>query len=215
MKRKLLGLLLSLTRAAGLLAGCAETGAAPAAGDTVQETGSAEAASASTSTSASDIKIGVIYIGDENEGYTYSHMKGIDDMMSELGLSEEQVIEKTNIPECEECFDAAVDLADGAALTGDETVSMNFWGFSAALPEKLWSGFPAFLQKAAQGDPVKAEYFLPEAVGTLLRAGECSVAVLPCGEKWYGVTYPEDLQSVMDAVAAMKRSGLYPEKLWE
>ena len=47
------------------------------------------------STSASDIKVGVIYIGDENEGYTEAHMKGIQEMKKELGLSDDQIIEKT------------------------------------------------------------------------------------------------------------------------
>jgi ABC-type sugar transport system substrate-binding protein len=33
-----------------------------------------------------DLKVGVIYIGDENEGYTAAHMKGIDEMEEKLGL---------------------------------------------------------------------------------------------------------------------------------
>ncbi len=103
MKRKVLSILLTVVMSVGLLAGCGGNGAAPAADG---------AAKAGSGTAASDIKIGAIYIGDENEGYTYAHMKGIDDMMSELGLSDAQVIEKTNIPEGEECFDAAVDLAE-------------------------------------------------------------------------------------------------------
>ena len=61
---------------------------------------------------ASSFKVGVIYIGDENEGYTEAHMKGIREMKSSLGLSDEQVIEKKGIGEDENCYDAAVDLAD-------------------------------------------------------------------------------------------------------
>lgn len=59
-----------------------------------------------------DLKIGAIYIGDENEGYTEAHMKGIQEMKKELGLSDDQIIEKTLIPEDETCYDAAVDLAE-------------------------------------------------------------------------------------------------------
>ncbi len=59
-----------------------------------------------------DVKVGIIYIGDENEGYTAAHMAGIDEMMAELGLEESQVIEKTTIGEDETCYDAAADLAD-------------------------------------------------------------------------------------------------------
>ncbi|MCC8044736.1 MAG: BMP family ABC transporter substrate-binding protein [Clostridiales bacterium] len=59
-----------------------------------------------------DLKVGVIYIGDENEGYTAAHMEGVDEMMEALGVDESQVIEKTLIGEDETCADAAFDLAD-------------------------------------------------------------------------------------------------------
>ena len=81
-----------------------------AADNTVAATESS--AAAGEAKSASDIKVGVIYIGDENEGYTAAHMAGIDQMMSNLGLSEDQVVEKTLIPEDESAYDAAVDLAE-------------------------------------------------------------------------------------------------------
>ncbi len=58
------------------------------------------------------IKVGIMYIGDENEGYSAAHMAGIDQMKKTLGLSDEQVIEKTNIKEDESSYDAAVDMAD-------------------------------------------------------------------------------------------------------
>lgn len=59
-----------------------------------------------------DLKVGVIYIGDENEGYTAAHMAGIDEMQEALGLDDSQIIEKTLIGEDETCADAAYDLAD-------------------------------------------------------------------------------------------------------
>ena len=61
---------------------------------------------------ADQIKVGYIYIGDENEGYTAAHYEGAKEMMAELGLSEDQVIIKWNIPETEEAYDAAIDLAE-------------------------------------------------------------------------------------------------------
>ncbi len=61
---------------------------------------------------AADLKVGVIYIGDEQEGYTYAHMIGIDGMQEALGLSDEQVIEKFNVPEDDSCYNEAVDLAE-------------------------------------------------------------------------------------------------------
>ena len=62
-----------------------------------------------------DLKIGIIYIGDENEGYSAAHMAGIDEMVETLGLDDSQVIEKTLIGENEACYDAAADLADQGA----------------------------------------------------------------------------------------------------
>ena len=58
------------------------------------------------------------------------------------------------------------------------------------------------------------EYFLPSVVNDQLKAGTASVRVLPCEETWYGVTYREDLASVKDAIANMKKQGVYSDNLW-
>ena len=59
-----------------------------------------------------DIKVGIILIGDENEGYTFSHIEGLKQAAAKLGLSDSQVVMKYNIPEDENCYDTAVDLAE-------------------------------------------------------------------------------------------------------
>lgn len=69
-------------------------------------------AAAADPVDTADVKVGVIYVGDEQEGYSKAHMDGIAAMKESLGLSDDQVIEKFNIPEDESCYDAAVDLAD-------------------------------------------------------------------------------------------------------
>ncbi|MEG0511616.1 MAG: BMP family ABC transporter substrate-binding protein [Clostridia bacterium] len=61
---------------------------------------------------ADKIKVGFIYIGDENEGYTYSHYKGALEMKKTFGLTDEQIIVKWLVPESEACYEAAVDLAE-------------------------------------------------------------------------------------------------------
>ena len=58
------------------------------------------------------LKIGVILVGDENEGYTYAHIEGIKGAMANLGITDDQVIWKYSIPEDETCYDTAVDLAE-------------------------------------------------------------------------------------------------------
>lgn len=71
-----------------------------------------ETAAKDSDTSAANFKVGVMYIGDENEGYTEGHMKGIAEMKEALGLSDSQIIEKKGIPEDEKAYDAAVDMAE-------------------------------------------------------------------------------------------------------
>ena len=62
---------------------------------------------------ADQIKVGYIYVGDENEGYTAAHYEGAKDLAAALGLDmNTQVIVKWNVPETEEAYDAAVDLAE-------------------------------------------------------------------------------------------------------
>jgi NDP-sugar pyrophosphorylase family protein len=100
-------------------------------------------------------------------------------------------------------------------LPGDTTVSMNFWGFTAGLLDVLWARFPAFLDENLPKNPLKCEYFLPFVVNSQLADGSARVRMLHCDEAWYGVTYKDDLQSVCDAIADMKRRGVYEEELWK
>ena len=124
------------------------------------------------------------------------------------------VTERTKI---EKRGDAAAYIEDGREypLTGNEIVSMNFWGFTEGMLDELWDGFPAFLDRQVPENPLKSEYYLPAVANTVLQEGRGTVRVLECGEVWHGVTYREDLQSVQCAVAALKQAGVYPEQLWD
>ncbi len=77
---------------------------------------SSSSSSSSTETSSdaeeSTVKIGCILCGDENEGYTYAHISGIEAAIEATGISSDNVIMKYSVPENEECYDAAVDLAE-------------------------------------------------------------------------------------------------------
>ena len=74
----------------------------------------------------------------------------------------------------------------------DTTVSMNMWGFTKSILEEIKAGFPAFLDKGLQENPMKCEYFLPTVVSNLLAEDKATVSVLKSADKWYGVTYKED-----------------------
>ena len=62
--------------------------------------------------SAEEITIGMICIGDENEGYTANHINGLRKALANLGISEDRVIYKYNTPETEAAYEAAIDLAE-------------------------------------------------------------------------------------------------------
>lgn len=98
-------------------------------------------------------------------------------------------------------------------LPGGAPVSMNCWGFGAGMLEELERRFPAWLEENLAVNPLKAEYFLPFVVNALIQEGEGSVRVLPCRESWYGITYREDMESVVQHLAALRESGAYPEIL--
>lgn len=93
--------------------------------------------------------------------------------------------------------------------------SMNMWGFEQNLLEELEKRFPAFLEENLAENPLKCEFFLPSAVQQLMEEGKAEVTVLKSEDRWYGVTYKEDKETVMKAIADFKAQGIYPVKLWE
>lgn len=93
-------------------------------------------------------------------------------------------------------------------------VSMNMWGFPPGIFEELEERFPKFLRAHAL-DIEEAEFLLPEVVHELVQEGRARVKVLPTEERWFGITYREDLQSARAAIAELIRRGEYPERLWD
>lgn len=59
-----------------------------------------------------DLKLGFIFLHDENSTYDKNFMDAAREVQKELNLTDDQVIFKTNIPEGNECYEAAADLAD-------------------------------------------------------------------------------------------------------
>ena len=101
------------------------------------------------------------------------------------------------------------------AVDDGALVSMNFWGFSRGVMDGIYEMFPLYLDKILSENPLKGEFFLPLAVGRFLKENKASFKVLMSEDKWYGVTYKEDRESVMAAFRSMKEKGLYPEALWD
>ena len=98
-------------------------------------------------------------------------------------------------------------------LTGDETVSLNMWGFQPSLFAQLAAAFEAFLRELG-ADPA-AEFYIPTAVTALIARGAVTARVLATPERWFGVTYPLEKAAVAASIRELVRAGVYPACLWE
>jgi dTDP-glucose pyrophosphorylase len=97
-------------------------------------------------------------------------------------------------------------------ISEDSVVSMNIWGFTTSLFAELKTRFEPFLKENMNN--IKAEYLLPVTVGRLIKEGKAKVKVIPTAERWFGVTYREDMPEVRKAIRELIAKGVYPAKLW-
>ena len=110
--------------------------------------------------------------------------------------------------------------ADGVILDAESYVSMNFWGFPAkegcnpVYLDILEQGFKEFFENDVKMNPLKAEYLLPSHIGGLLRDGKCSVRLLETKDKWFGVTYKEDTEYVIQSFKKLISDSIYKEELY-
>lgn len=98
-------------------------------------------------------------------------------------------------------------------LADDTTVSMNCWAFTPQIFKEIRDGFPKFLEDN-KNNLEKAEYFIPFVVEDLVKAGKCDVKVVPTQSKWYGVTYKDDKEKVVEFINKMVDNKVYSERLW-
>ena len=96
------------------------------------------------------------------------------------------------------------------ALAPSMLVSMNFWCLPESFLRVLDTEFPKFL--AGMSDPLKDEYLLPIIIDGLLKVG-VSVSVIPTNDAWFGVTYKEDRQSVVESFRRLYEAGVYADDL--
>ncbi len=98
--------------------------------------------------------------------------------------------------------------ADGSTvqLSGDDIVSMNLWGFTPDFFDALSERFDRFM---ATADLMKDEFYLPFAVDSMIASGEATARVYHCPDRWYGITYREDLEGVKTAIRDMFNKGIY------
>ena len=99
----------------------------------------------------------------------------------------------------------SLDKNSGVPL--DSTVSMNMWGLRPEIFSRVESDFVKFLENLS--NPLKDELYIPFVIDRAIKEDGERVKVLKTDEKWYGVTYREDKESVVSAVKKFFAEGIY------
>ena len=121
------------------------------------------------------------------------------------------VVERTSIERKENGIVYTVDGVD-YALPENAPVSLNMWGFTAEYFGYVEEAFKTLLKE--RGQELKSEFYIPTLVNDLIVAGKATCRVLDTTAKWFGVTYAEDRQMVVDKIAALTEAGVYPNPLF-
>ncbi len=103
---------------------------------------------------------------------------------------------------------------DNFKVSGDDLVSMNMFGFTPKLFDKLEDGFPKFLDSHKE-DMTTCEYLIPTIVFEQIENGEATVEVLKTDAVWQGITYREDKDKVVSELKALVDKGEYPKGVWK
>ena len=99
------------------------------------------------------------------------------------------------------------------ALTGDEIVSMNLWGFHPSIFDPLALQFSQFLQE--RGHETGSELYIPSVVDAIVTSGQVQVKVQETDDTWFGVTYRKDAPAAARCIQGLIARGVYPARLWE
>lgn len=122
------------------------------------------------------------------------------------------VVERTAI----ERIDGKVSFKDEngelVSIADNTPVSMNMWGFTPDYFQYSEEFFVEFLKENMSD--LKCEFFIPLMVNKLINEGTARVKVLDTTSKWFGVTYAEDRQGVVDKIQELINAGEYPAKLF-
>jgi UTP-glucose-1-phosphate uridylyltransferase len=111
---------------------------------------------------------------------------------------------------------AAAKSSDGdkIKISLDSVLSMNMWGFKPDVFHALEKDFVKFLSNNT-GNETKKEFLLPTVVGDMLKANTAEVTVLRTSDRWFGVTYKEDKEAVVNSIRDLIDKGVYPDRLFK
>jgi dTDP-glucose pyrophosphorylase len=123
------------------------------------------------------------------------------------------VTERTKVRKADDAAEYVDEDGKWHLLTGDETVSMNLWGFQPCFFDYLQEDFRRYLNE--HGNENKAEFFITIPVDRLIHQGKATVEVLKTPDRWFGVTYRADKEIAVASINNLIQQGLYTAKLWE
>lgn len=146
MKKRVLGILLAAVMVFGIV-GCGGSDNASTNAASAPAASNAASTSEGAASASSDLKIGVILVGDETEGYTKAHMDGIKEAAKELGIKDDQIIWKYKVEENSDCADAAVDLI----ASGCTAIFANSYGHQTYI-DSVAADYPDVQFVAMTGD---------------------------------------------------------------
>ncbi len=125
----------------------------------------------------------------------------------------DSIVERVKIEKREDCI-AYLENDVWYPLPENTVVSMNIFGFSSDIFSVLEEGFIDFLNDEGN-DKLKGEFFLPLAIEYAKAKKHSDLTVLSCNAKWYGVTYREDREAMVEFLKTATEQGLYKKGLWE
>ena len=125
------------------------------------------------------------------------------------------MVERTKIERNAEGVIVFHDLGEDVALEENTPVSMNFFGFTPDYFTHSAEAFKQFLAAESTQANLKAEFFIPLMVNTLIGNGTAQMKVLSTTAQWFGVTYKQDKPQLMAKIEALIEAGVYPRNLWE
>ena len=99
------------------------------------------------------------------------------------------------------------DIPFDTPLSKNTIVSMNLWGFKAEVMDIIDEQIKIFLKENIN-EP-KKEFFIPSVVDTMINKMDYKFKVVDTDEKWYGITYKEDLPLIQNAIKELTEKGLY------
>ncbi len=122
------------------------------------------------------------------------------------------VTERTKIIRQENGQIAFLDNEEPEFLGENTPVSMNFWGFMPNVFTEINSLFSAYAHENFNAP--KSEFYIPKVISHLIETKKGKCKVFESESDWFGVTYPEDKEFVMESLNKLIKKGKYPSKLW-